>query len=82
MDDQYRNGKLAIEDATKACELSEWKHALYISGLALANAESGDFDSAIKWELKAIELSSTPVASRQANLELFRQHKPFRMTWR
>jgi tetratricopeptide (TPR) repeat protein len=82
IDAQYRNGKQAIEDATKACEVSEWKAPLYISGLALACAESGDFDSAVKWQLKALELWSSPPASMTANLELFRQHKPFRMTWR
>ncbi|HEY2892903.1 MAG TPA: tetratricopeptide repeat protein, partial [Pirellulales bacterium] len=82
MDEKYRDGKQAIEDATKACEISEWKNSLYLSGLALAYAESGDFDKAIEWQQKAIALSSTPPASLLANLELFKQHKPFRMTWR
>lgn len=82
VDDRYRNGKQAIADATRACEVSEWQSPLYISGLALANAEAGDFDAAVKWQLKAIELSTMPGVLLTANLELFRQHKPFRMTWR
>lgn len=79
-DPAIRNGKQAVEDATKACEVSEWKNALYLSGLASASAEAGDFDSAIKWQTKAIELS--PSDQRTSQLEEFKQHKPFRMTWR
>jgi tetratricopeptide (TPR) repeat protein len=83
MDEKYRDGKQAIEDATKACEMSEWQNPLYLSGLAMAYAESGDFDSAVKWQQKVLELSSSsPPASYVANLELYKQHKPFRMTWR
>jgi len=81
MDERFRDGKQAIADATKACEVSDWSSPLYLAGLAIANAEAGDFDAAIKWQTKAMELSSAP-ASMQANLELFRQHKPLRMTWR
>jgi tetratricopeptide (TPR) repeat protein len=82
MDAQYRNGKQAIEDATKACEVSEWQSPLYLTGLAFAYAEAGDFDAAIKWQTKAIELAKGSTSSLQANLELFRQQKPFRTTWR
>lgn len=81
-DEKFRDGKQAIEDATKACEMSEWQNSLYLSGLAMAYAESGDFDSAVKWQQKAMELSASPPASMVANLELYREHKPFRMTWR
>ncbi len=82
MDDQFRDGKQAIEDATKACEMSEWANPLYLSGLAMAYAESGDFDSALKWQQKAIEVSGANSGYLTSNLELYKQHKPFRMTWR
>jgi tetratricopeptide (TPR) repeat protein len=82
VDEKYRDGKQAIEDATQACELSEWSNPLYLAGLAMANAEAGDFDAAVKWQQKALDLSSSPPASYVANLELYKQHKPFRMTWR
>src|SRR5947207_1150477 len=82
MDDQYRDGKQAIEDATKACEMSEWQNPLYLSGLAMAYAESGDFDSALKWQQKAIDVSGASSGYLLTNLELYKQHKPFRMTWR
>jgi hypothetical protein len=62
--------------------MTEWQNSLFLSGLAMAYAESGDFDSALKWQQKALELSSSPPASMLSNLEIYKQHKPFRMTWR
>ncbi len=82
MDEQFRNGAQAVKDATKACEVSEWKTPLYLNGLAFAYAEVGDFDAAVKWQAKAMELASKPSPAMQANLEQFRAHKPFRTTWK
>jgi tetratricopeptide (TPR) repeat protein len=82
VDEKFRDGKQAIEDATKACELAEWQNPLYLSGLAMAYAEAGDFDQAIKYQQRVLEFSKTPPASYVANLELYKQHKPFRMTWK
>ena len=83
MEDKIRNGKQAVEDATKACEVSGWKNPLYLTGLAIANAEKGDFDAAVKWQTKAMELSSAGQAkSMQPQLEQFQMHKPLRRTWR
>ncbi|MDB5390046.1 MAG: yrrB 8 [Planctomycetaceae bacterium] len=82
-DDKIRNGKQAVADATQACELSGWNNSLYLSGLGMAYAELGEFESAIKWYSKAMELSS-PDGQKlmQSRLELFRMHKPFRTTWK
>jgi tetratricopeptide (TPR) repeat protein len=82
VDEKFRDAKQAIEDATKACEMSEWQNSLYLSGLAMAYAEAGDFDAAVKWQQKAMELSANPPPSMTANLELYKQLKPFRMTWK
>jgi tetratricopeptide (TPR) repeat protein len=81
-DDAIRDGKQAVIDATKACEVSGWKDSLFLVGLAMASAEVGDFDAAVKWQTKAMELSPDRTQSMQPMLELFRQHKPYRATWR
>ena len=85
-DAHIRDGKRAVADATKACEVSGWASPLYMIGLAAAYAESGDFDAAVKWQTKVIELTSgtTGAATEhdQRQLEQYRQHKPFRMSWK
>jgi serine/threonine protein kinase len=52
-----RNGKRAVELATKACELTEYKNPSIVDTLAAAYAETGDFDSAVKWSEKSLELA-------------------------
>ena len=80
MDPKYRNARQALADATKACEVSNWKDPVYLFGLAMAQAEGGDFEAAVKWQTKAMELST--IRMGQAQLELYRQGKPYRTTWR
>ena len=53
-EDGVRDGKRAIELATKACELTEFKKPHILSTLAAAYAESGDFETARKWSKQAV----------------------------
>lgn len=55
--DEVRDGKRAIKLATEAAEITEFKQAHILSTLASAYAETGDFDKAIEWIEKAIELN-------------------------
>jgi hypothetical protein len=78
---RFRNGKQAVEEATRACELTGWKNAGFLDTLSVAYAEVGDFEQAIHWQEKALE----DPAYRQEDgkiarekLALYRQKKPFR----
>jgi tetratricopeptide (TPR) repeat protein len=76
----YRDGKKAVEVAIEACELTRWKEAYCLETLAAAYAESGDFASAVKWQIKAIELEADAKEKEdyRARLKLFQEKKPYR----
>lgn len=78
-DGAIRNGKEAVERARSACALADWKNADYLDTLATSFAEVGDFDEAVRWQTKAIDLWEGPDKSRLVErLELFKQRKPYR----
>ncbi len=78
-DDALRDGRRAIELATKACELTEYKADYILSTLAAGYAEVGDFDTAIKWSKKAVEVADPENKDQLAKeLESYRQKKPWR----
>jgi tetratricopeptide (TPR) repeat protein len=80
-DRKFRDGKLAIESATHACDLSAWKEADKLAVLAAAYAESGDFERAVNWQEKAnnrfIDAEDRVKGAKQ--LELYKQKKPPRI---
>jgi Tfp pilus assembly protein PilF len=80
-EDALRDGKRAIELATKACEATEWKEAHIISTLAAGYAEAGDFETAKKYSRQAVELGSEvdDVKSQlEKELESYEEGKPWR----
>ena len=52
--DGLRDGKRAIELATKACEITDYKQAHILSTLAAAYAESGEFETAKDWSARQL----------------------------
>ena len=75
-----RDGKEAVELATKACELSQWKNLNYIDTLAAAYAEVGNFDQAIKYQNQVVQMTKAPPDDRKftQRLALYQQHKAYR----
>ena len=74
-----RDGEQALSSARKACELLGWDHFSALDTLAAANAESGHFDEAVKWQTKAITLA--PESNKSdllSRLELYQAREPFR----
>jgi tetratricopeptide (TPR) repeat protein len=59
----FRNGKWALAEATRACELTHWQDPDCLDTLAAACAEVGDYDVAVKWQSQAIKLVRQNVRS-------------------
>jgi serine/threonine-protein kinase len=80
-DPDVRNGERARECATRACELTEWGEPSFLDTLAAACAECGEFDDAMKWQEKAVDLveDADRRADYRSRLELYRDGKPARV---
>ena len=83
-DAAFRNGKKAIDHATKACELTQWKNPLFMDTLAAAYAEVGEFKEATQWQEKSLGdptlakmLSESGLKDAGARLELYKKGKPY-----
>lgn len=80
--DDVRDGKRAVELATKACEVTEFKKPHILSTLGAAYAETGDFENAIKWSTKAVELGEKDLKDQveqlKDELKHYEEGKPFR----
>ena len=78
--DKLRDGKQAVAYSTKACELTKWEDAGYLDTLGAAYAEAGDFDAAVKWQTKAVELAPNKASKEecQQHLDLYKKKMPLR----
>ena len=82
--DEVRNGQRAVELASQACQMTEYKNAGYLDTLAAAYAEKGEFSNAVKWQEEAIKAADKEPEEVQADIksrvELYKQNKPYRET--
>ncbi len=80
--DSVRDGKRALELGEKAARLSDYKAPHILSTLAAAYAESGDFEKAVEWSSKAVEIGNTEeheqLEQLQEELEQYKNSKPWR----
>lgn len=81
-EDSVRNGDRALETGLRACELTEYKKSHILSTLAAAYAELGQFDKAIEWSSKAVELGAKEEAEQldqlKEELKNYQDKKPWR----
>ncbi len=76
----FRDGRKAVEVATKACDLTHWKNQASLDTLAAACAEAGDFDRAVKLQNQVLALpgiSTKAKANGTKRLALYQAHQPF-----
>jgi tetratricopeptide (TPR) repeat protein len=80
-DGNLRDGKRAVELATKANELTGGKDASVLDALAAAYAETGSFDKAVEFQKKALADKAFEKdfgEKARARLKLYEQKKPWR----
>lgn len=78
-EDKLRDGKRAVLLATEACKLTNYKQDYILSTLGAAYAETGDFQSALTWSNKAVELASKEhLDSLKKEVESYKANKPWR----
>ena len=80
-DEGIRDGRRAVELASKACEATKWKQSHIISTLAAGHAERGDFEAAQKFSRQAVEAGhDEPDVREQLESELasYQAGKPWR----
>lgn len=66
----FRNGQQAVKDAKAACSIMAWQDEEMIDTLAAAYAETGDFDSALRYATQALAVKG--ISPQDANA--FREH--------
>ncbi len=75
----FRNGKEAVETATKACEFAKWTRWEWVDTLAAALAETGNFEQAVIYEKQAMGMSGVEEKDRknmQHSLALYEHQQP------
>ena len=78
-EEDFRDGKKAVEYAEKAIKISGEKDWNLVDTLAAAQAESGEFEKAVARQKKAVELAPEDEKSDyQARLKLYESKKPYR----
>ncbi|HEX4146051.1 MAG TPA: tetratricopeptide repeat protein [Pirellulales bacterium] len=78
-EDSLRDGKRAIELATKACKETDYHQAHILSTLAAGYAETGDFATAVHWSQEAVAIGQKEQLEQLAKeLKSYEEKKPWR----
>jgi tetratricopeptide (TPR) repeat protein len=80
-EDAVRNADRSIELGLKACEITKYQRPHILSTLAAGYAEKGDWETAVKWSGKAVELGAKDDMiddQLKKELESYKEKKPWR----
>jgi tetratricopeptide (TPR) repeat protein len=86
-DSSFRNGEEALKMARKGCDLKQQDWNDCATALAVAYAEIGDFDNAIRYQKQVLDkvlngqrwsVSDEDIKKTKERLTLFEQHRPYR----
>jgi tetratricopeptide (TPR) repeat protein len=77
---KFRNGQRALVLAGEACTLTEYEDPYALDALAASNAEMGNFEAAVKWSTKALDLVKSKRTREEfvKHLESFQARRPWR----
>jgi tetratricopeptide (TPR) repeat protein len=67
---KLRDGKLAVDHARQACELTNWKDCQALGVLASAYAQDGDLAAAVQWAEKGLDLAQSAKDKRALGQQL------------
>ncbi len=74
-----RDGGRALAHAKRAVQLAGDENAQILDSLSAAYAESGDFDEAVRWQEKAVQVAPEKLkGTLVARLKLYEQGQPYR----
>jgi tetratricopeptide (TPR) repeat protein len=80
--DALRDADRSIKYGTEAAELTDFKEPHILSTLAAGYAEKGNFEEAIKWSTKAVELGREAehdqIEQLEEELKSYQENKPWR----
>ncbi len=80
-DPNLRDGPEALRWASHCASVTRHEHSGVLNTLAAACAEVGDFEAAVKWQARAVELAPHErQADFEARLDLYREGRPYRAT--
>lgn len=80
-DAKFRDGKKAVTNAMKACEMTQWHDPFCLDTLGTAYAEAGDYEKAIQYQKQALDnewFAKRYGQKGQQRLKLYEAKKPFR----
>ncbi len=75
---RYRDAELALQAAQRAIELAGEQDWRCLEALAAAYANAGDFEKAIAYQTKVLELAPPDEPDAARRLELYRSGRPYR----